>query len=248
MNSKINIVLGAATLALFACGDNKAKPDAAIHHDSPNPDAQTFPAAPTPGTQLDRMGRPAINTALNHTFDINASTKGAAKDAYNADASAGSWPTTYVTEFSKNLALMDFLDSGLSCTAGVCGAAPGTTGCGNQALYNGNPNGGGSALPTSYATLATVLGDDQLYLDTSKTECKFPLAVEFGFITGAGNTTCGGRAPSYDVIDYTYTAVAIGIGGFTIDGNFTPAFGDGVGPHTDIDDTTFPFLGPPHNP
>ena len=246
--NKLNFVLGIATLALCACGDNKAKPDAPLHHDAPNPDASPFPAAPAIGTQIDRMGRPAINTALNHAFDVNAAAKGSAKDAYNQDAAAGTWPTTYVTEFAKNLALMDFLDSGLSCTAGVCSGATGTNGCGNQALYNGNPDGGGSALPTSYATLATVLADDELYLDTSKTECKFPLAVEFGFITGAGNTTCGGRAPSYDVIDYVYTAVAIGISGFTIDGNFTPAFGDKVGPHTDVSDTAFPFLGTPHNP
>jgi len=245
---KLSIVLGAATLALFACGDDNKKPDAAIHHDAPNPDAQSFPAAPAIGAQLDRMGRPAINTALNHAFDVNASAKGSAKDAYNADAAAGTWPTTYVLEFAKNLALMDFLDSGISCTAGTCGLATGSNGCGNQAYYNQNAAGGGSAGSSSYLALATVLADDQLYLDTSKTECKFPLAVEFGYISTAGNTTCGGRAPSYDVIDYTYTAVAIGLGGFTLDGNFTPAFGDNVGPHTDISDSAFPFLGTPHNP
>jgi hypothetical protein len=241
------LMLLAASLALVACGDNHAKPDAFVHIDAHPVDALNIPSPPTPGAQIDRMGRPAINTALNHTFDVNTTTKNAAKDAYNQDAAAGTWPTTYVAEFGKNLALLDFLDSGLSCTNGACVGSANHNGCGNQALYNGNAAGGGSATATSYATLATVLGDDELYLDTSKSTCGLYLAVEFGSpaVTGLGNTTCGGRAPSYDVIDFSYTAMAIGLGGFTT--TFVPAFGDNVGAHTDIDEATFPFLGAPHN-
>ena len=44
--NKINILLAASGLALFACGDDKAKPDAPIHHDAPNPDAAANPPAP----------------------------------------------------------------------------------------------------------------------------------------------------------------------------------------------------------
>ena len=50
-----------------------------------------FPAAPALGAQIDRLGRPAINTVLNHGFDGSASSAGAAKDAYNADGSPGGW-------------------------------------------------------------------------------------------------------------------------------------------------------------
>ena len=252
-------ILALATLSVFACGDDKTKPDAAIHHDAPNPDAPNAPPPPTPGAQIDRMGRPAINTAANHTFDTNAAATGSAKDAYNADSGQGTWPATYAAEFAKNLAIFDALDMGYACQNGVCAVTTGFQGCGNQALYDGRVDcaqGSGSNCapnPMSYAALSTVLADDELMLDTSRSECKYYLAVEFGFVTGLGNDTCGGRAPSYDVVDTTYTVAAIGLGGFTPPPpapapNFQPAFGDGVSAHTDIDDATFPFLGAPHNP
>ena len=44
------------------------------------------PAKPTLGTQIDRMGRPAVNTALSNPFELLAGTADAAKDAYNASA------------------------------------------------------------------------------------------------------------------------------------------------------------------
>ncbi len=256
-----------ALLAVAACGDDKGAPDAPKHIDAPSPDALTMPPPPTPGSQIDRMGRPAINTALNHVLDTDPTAKGSAKDAYNADAAAGTWTTTYLNEFAKNLAVFDALDT--TTTA---------TGCGNQVCYNGNcPAGGGAAMTCpgatcSYNFMATVLADDQLYLDTSKNLCQFYLAVEFGVVTTMGNLTCGGRAPDYDVIDFSYSALAIGVTGFSTDGKFTPAFGDKVGPHTDYlahcsttttqtctgeNDTScptgetcepqFPFLGQPHN-
>ncbi|MGE5185113.1 MAG: hypothetical protein ACM31C_23755 [Acidobacteriota bacterium] len=254
-------------LALAACGDDKAKPDAFSHIDSPMIDALNIPPAPTPGAQIDRMGRPAVNTALNHVFDTDMTAEGSAKDAYNADGGAGTWQTTYLNEFAKNLAILDALDTTLTAT-----------GCKNQVGYNGNAGGGGSAMACpgatcSYNFMSGVLADDELYLDTAKTTCKFYLAVEFGVVSGLGNDTCGGRAPDYDVIDFSYTALAVGIAGFSTDGNYVPAFGDGVPAHTDTlgtcsttttttcagenDKTScptgetcvpqFPFLGPPHN-
>ena len=256
MNKK-HILFALAVAAFMphcSCGDHNNNPDAAKH------DAVTdggFPAAPTLGAQIDRLGRPAINTALNHAFDPTAASKGAAKDAYNQDTAIASWPTTYVAgtnNFAFNLALIDAVDYGLSCTNGTCGA--GTGGCGNQALYNGNLSGGGTAAATSYDTLATVLADDELYVDTRNGTCSLPsnggyLAVEFTFAQNPGTAalTCGGRAPSYDVMAVTYTAAAIGIGGFKVsDGSFAAVVGGltNVAPHGDTSDTTFPFLGPPH--
>jgi len=232
MNKLISLVAVAAFCV--ACGDDKKKPGGDASPDSPKtPDAFQPPAAPSVGPQLDRLGRPAINTALNHAFDLNATATGSAKDAYNMDASPGTWQTTWAPEFARNLAIIDALDSTINAT-----------GCGNQVLYNGQPGGGGSATATSYGTLAGILANDELYLDTSKGMCAFYLAVEFGVATGGGNSTCGGRSPTYDVIDFSYSALAAGLSGFNLT-TFTPLVGDGVTAHTDIS-TTFPFLGTPH--
>jgi hypothetical protein len=237
MNKMTTLFALAAALSLFACGDDKKAVDAGTVRDSTTVDGAA-PPTPALGAQIDRMGRPAINTALNHTFDVNAAAKGSAKDAYNQDTAIATWPQTWAVEFTKNLALIDALD-----------AATGSNGCGNQVLYNGNPGGGSAAMGgsnNSYLGLAGILANDQLYLDTSKGSCTHYLAVEFGVVIGAGNSTCGGRAPSYDVIDVSYSALAIGLAGFTLPPALAPLFGDNVGPHADASDTTFPFLGAPH--
>lgn len=263
MKTSILIVIG---LLLVACGDNKDRPDARQSPDGPPADAQcsNCPAAPALGTtQIDRMGRPAINTALNHGFAAGATSF---KDMYNADKDIATWQTTWTPEFMHNAAIIDVLDGGI-CGNGLCETTnsagvpesnancpadcpttttvPGRVGCGNQVLYNGNASGGGAAMATSYQTLTGILANDELYLDTSKATCAFYLAVEFGVATGLGNSTCGGRAPTYDVIDFSYTALALGIRGFSTDGMFTPGFGDGATVHTDLL-STFPYLGDPH--
>lgn len=260
-------LLALTSLALVACGDNNTRPDAPSRRDSASPDAycSNCPAAPTIGTtQIDRMGRPAINTALNKAFDDETPTStagAAAKDEYNANSDRMTW-AGYIPEFVTNLGILDVLDGGV-CGNGLCetGEAniagsgniacasdcPGTPqvgsgiGCGNQVGIN---TAGTNAL-MRYGTLAGLLADDRLYLDTSRTACGLYLAVEFGVVTGGGNTTCGGRAPAYDVIDFTYSALAMGLKGFSTDGNFTPQVGDDVTAHTDLL-TAFPYLGPPH--
>jgi hypothetical protein len=83
-----------------------------------------------------------------------------------------------------------------------------------------------------------------------KTMCDLPnnhqnyLGVEFNVLTTAGGLTCGGREPHNDVIDTSFSALAVGLQGFDTN-DFTPAFGDNVGPHTDLL-TAFPYLGLPH--
>lgn len=241
--------------ALAACGDNQKVPaDSSVHDSAPNPDGfcSNCPAVPTLGAQIDRMGRPAINTALNHGFDPTAAA-GSAKEAYNEDEATGSWQQTYVPKFIVNLPLIDVLDTGLTCTFGMCTpktvSTPGD-GCGNQVLYDGGQ--GTTPAPNSYVALAGILADDQLYLDTTVGVCDVPmshqnyLGVEFNVVTGAANQVCGGRAPTNDVIDTSYSVLAVGIDGFKQDGLFTPAFTDGVGPHADVSNDTFPFLGTPH--
>ena len=237
--NKLNILLVTLGIAALAsCGGNNNKtPDAAQQIDAAKtPDGPPGPPAPpTLGAQIDRMGRPAINTALNHTFDVTTSTKNAAKDAYNADGGTGNWGT-YAGEFAKNLALLDALDS-----SSAVGTA--TNGCGNQILYNASVTGGGAAAANSYATLASVLADDQLYLDTSTGTCTAYLGVELDYLQLATGD-CGGRTPSEDVIDVSYSALAAGTSGFNPQ-TLAPLVGDGVGPHGDLS-TMFPFLGAPH--
>jgi hypothetical protein len=231
-------LLGASLALVAACGDDSspAHPDAPKHPDSNvTIDAPATPAPPTLGAQIDRMGRPAINTVLNHGFDPNATAAAAAKDTYNQDGSVGTWPTSYGPEIGKNLAVLDALD-------GVCG---------NQIEYNGMLAGQvGSAGSNSYAQLAGLLSMDVLVLETAKTNCPYYLSVEFAILQNAPTIpTCGGRKPSFDVIDASYSALAAGTSGFDFtdpSGNPKPLVTDGVSTHTDIDETTFPFLGTPH--
>ena len=228
-------------VALFACGDNLKPGNGG--GDGGNTDAGPLPATPTLGTQIDRMGRPAINTALNATFFDAADPAKAKKDAYNAADDAASWATTevatgttIVAEFSKNLAVLDIVDKGVIRTPPDLPLA----GCGNSALYSGPPS------PMSYASLATVLADDQLFVDTSKSSCGFYLSLEVEAATGGTviHSQCGGRTLSHDVIDVSYSLLAAGLQGFGAD--FVPRITDDVPVHSDVDDATFPFLGPPH--
>jgi hypothetical protein len=147
----------------------------------------TTPAPPTLGTQIDRMGRPAINTALNHGFDADKTAAGAAKDAYNQDTGEATWPATYSAQFAANLAILDALD----------------TNCGNQLGY---------AQGKGYG-LAPALADDELYVNTAGTTCSDYLAVEanaLGVLTSVTGIDCGGRRPNDDVIDETYSVLATG--------------------------------------
>ena len=222
-----------AGLVLAACGDDAAKTPDAMHDGPKGIDAFVAPAPPALGAQVDRLGRPTINTALNHTFDTTAA-KGPAKDAYNADGASGSWKTnaTYLGQFAGNLAILDAVDTGL----GVPNA-----GCGNAIAYDASKTG-----TAAYGGLASLLADDQLYTDTAKGTCNLFLALEVEVATGGAvaHTSCGGRAPTYDVIDAVYSAVAAGLSGF--DTSLQPLVHDGAVVHTDVSDSTFPFLGAPH--
>jgi hypothetical protein len=229
-----------ATLALVACGGDDtsgggATPDAggkdtgsadtstppadsgtdtSTPQDSGGDSGPTFPAAPALGAQIDRMGRPAINTATNHAFDPSDTTKNAAKDAYN-QADSSKW-STYVAEMEKNLAILDSLD----------------TNCGNQLFADKNKTDA-----TRYGTLATVLADDRLWVKTDAAACTTYLAVEANATGIIPNADCGGRVPSYDTLNITYSALAVG--------NVTTPALDGI---TDVParskTATFPYVAP----
>lgn len=71
---------------------------------SPGTDAGTDAPAVLPTGMIDRMGRPAINTACNYGDD-------SAKDSYNhAETFAAASMTTWDSNFNKDLFLFDSLD------------------------------------------------------------------------------------------------------------------------------------------
>jgi Domain of unknown function (DUF4331) len=157
------------------------------------------PGAPVLGAQIDRMGRPGVNTALTDPFDIVAGkTPDEIKDAYNAESDPAMWAPKFKAYINQNLAILDSLDS--------TGA---TNNCGNQLLYASAAVG-----PARYDTLAGVLVDDRLYVNTAvpvagPVTCGQYLGVEANAV-GVTNADCGGRTLAYDVIDSTYSALATG--------------------------------------
>ena len=239
------LALGSSSLlVLAACGDDTVAPiaDASADHSitfeaatptdtgngsetgSGQDSGEGGPVLPTPpalGTQIDRMGRPAINTALNHTFDpACTSTSCPPKDAYNADSVPSHW-TTYIPQFEQNLAIYDGLD----------------TVCGNQAAF-------GALTNPAYTTLASVLAGDALWVNTGNSTCQQYLGVEFN-VLGITNTDCGGRTPSENTIDLTYNAVAGTLTPNTLPGNPGPVT-NGITSPASPPSTTFPYLAAPH--
>lgn len=224
---KLIAILAASTVAcgLVACtGDDTTTPtDSGTQdtgtQDTGKPDSgDSGPNNPTPpklGAQIDRMGRPAINTALNNVLTAPDAGQGAAKDEYNANSDQTTWPTKYSAEFQKNLAVFDGLD----------------TNCGNQ-FASGGPDAGAGR----YALLAGALTSDQIWVNTAQTTCNAFLAVELGFVTKNPIPDCGGRTLKYDVIDTTYSALAIGA---------TTGVTDGIAAVPEkTNGTTFPYLAP----
>jgi hypothetical protein len=182
-------LVSVALLGLQAAGCDKQEIDNIPfeNFDLSSTDDLASTVAPLPpflGAQIDRMGRPAVNTALTNPFDLTkmGKTTDQVKNEYNV-ALPQAWipygPQPYI---ATNLAVWDALD--------------GT--CGNQgqalSLYSA------PASSTSYNKLATILADDRLIVNTALGRCTAFLAVEQN-----SNMDCGGRTPLMDVIDTLYT-------------------------------------------
>jgi hypothetical protein len=180
-------------------------------------EAGPVPTPPSLGTQIDRLGRPAINTALNNEFNPNIAQAGQAKDAYNFDSNPAHW-STYIPTFEQSLAILDGLD-------GVCG---------NQLAF-------GALGAPGYTTLATVLAADTLWINTASATCSLYLAVEFNAL-GVKNTDCGGRTLTYNVIDDTLNAVAGTLSTTNPPGPLTNGVTTPASPPLSM----FPFLAAPH--
>jgi hypothetical protein len=235
----MHLVKSLALLAVALAGCSAAGNDGSVHHDAGNLDAPGRPPPPTLGVQIDRLGRPAINTMLIGLLTTPAAAQTARKDAYNHAPDPAAWGTTLLEpgvsveqDLEVNLAVFDALDKGLSITK---------AGCGNAMSYAGPAN------PASYQAAADLLADDQLYVDTSRTTCSVYLALEIEQVSAGSfvHTTCGGRTLTHDAIDVTYSMLAASYYGLDPAVDLGPRLHDGVAAHTDVKDT-FPFLGPPH--
>jgi hypothetical protein len=167
---------------------------------------------PTLGATIERMGRPAINTATNNTF-ADDSARGAAEDTWNANGNASDWAGTFGPDVIAGIAVLDSLD--------------GT--CGNQVAYDFDPGVG----TVNYQALGTVLANDWLLVKGDAAGgCNTYLGVEANVLEFT-NDDCGGRKPSYDVIETSYSALAgVGLAGFD----------DGVKAPAAAQVNTFPYL------
>lgn len=200
-------------------GSSAAGTPGAAGEGGAGPSVPVFSEPPALGAQIDRLGRPGVNTALTDPFDIVfGKTEDAVKDAYNAEADPTNWSAEFKPYIMQNLAILDSLDS----TSAV-------NGCGNQFAI-----GASSTSPNRYSPLANVLVDDRLYLNTASGTCNQYLGVEANAV-GVTNTDCGGRTLTYNVIDTTYSVLAAGVltgvtDGVAADGKTT---------------ATFPFLAAP---
>ena len=152
------------------------------------------PTVPSLGKQIDRTGRPAINTALNNTFNGDADAANAAKDAYNADGNVAGWQAAYSSDLATSLAILDSAD----------------TVCGNQLLAS--EAGTDGTIPADrYSALAGIFADDRLYMHTDLSNCGY-LGLELWIVGGQVGTPggCGGRMLGDDVIASSYSALVSG--------------------------------------
>lgn len=151
----------------------------------PGKDDKGDPDPPTLGTQVDRMGRPAISTATIATFESDSVVKGQRKDAYNA-AAQSTW-SSFTADMEVSLAILDAIDED----------------CGNQLLYS---------TAAGYA-LAGVLADDRLWINSVGTGAESGqayLAVEANATAVLPNDLYGGRTLTMDIAATSYSVLALG--------------------------------------
>jgi len=212
-----------------------------------------YPAAPTLGAQIDRLGRPAVNTALTDPFWDDGTQTAAQhhmkQDAYNSYSDPSTWASSMPDGTNTTLALFEGALGAYDSLNGTSDGAQTGDGCGDQLAYGALPSLAG------YASLATVLVDDELYVNSASSTCSVYLAVEANAL-GVTNTDCGGRTPNARVVDITYTAVAVGSAVTdTTNGCITSTqtcavsngvLSDGDGATNQASATAFPFLGAPN--
>lgn len=214
------LLLPLAPLAAAAgCGDDQggtSAPDLSVDAARP-PDLA--PARPVAGAQIDRVGRPLIQTLLVNPLDGDGKQAAQLAD-WNANGDAATWVGGFSAPLSASLGLYDVMDGR----------------CGNQVRYDAAA-GGADFTPAGYVTLASALADDRLFLDTTRTTCRQFFAVELTALQMMSVADCGGRAPGYDVADFLFGLLAGS--NLPVSDNVPADSGRAASPDT------FPFLADP---
>jgi hypothetical protein len=197
MKHSLELALLLAALGAFGCSSDDDGDDA--------PEEVTEPLATviegalgrngrpaTPGSaRIDRAGRPAITAALISTF--NPADRDADLARYNTGGNAN---PDFIPIIAGSLGILDGLDRQ----------------CGNQLLAET------TAAPGRYNQLATVLVDDQVYVQSERSNASsIYLGVEAEALN-LGNGAGGGRTPGDDVIERSYSVLAAGVLGGIDDG------------------------------
>ena len=172
------------------------------------------PPVPVLGAQIDRVGRPGISILITGLLNQGSNLPDQAEDQYNVAADPASWSTSFGAGFRSALAAWDGVD-------GVCG---------NQLAASATVNA------SRYATFATLLADDRLYLNATSGSCSSYLHTELASLGLTTGSDCGGRVLGPDVVDTTYSWLTTG---------GSPAVTDGV-TNDSVAAPTFPFLSPPN--
>jgi hypothetical protein len=138
--------------------------------------------------QIDRMGRPLTGNALLGSFaDEDASDR--LKERYNS--ATPSTAAEFIPEMERTLGIYDGFDGQ----------------CGNQLLADAK-----ATSPARYRSLATLLADDRLWINSESSICGEFFSVEFAAVgrDDSMNIFCGGRTPTEDAIDVYRSVLSMG--------------------------------------
>ncbi len=175
-----------------------------------------IPAIPKLGEPIERTARPLIKNGLVGGPLAPDAISNPRKESYNRVGRTG-W-AQFSTYIQQTLGLYDGFDGK----------------CGNQWLSDPNAKG-----QLRYQTLAKILADDRVWVNSKSSVCTQFLAVEFTeFKTqGALSGDCGGRTPNY---------LAPNIFRSLLTNGTTTGVDDGLKADDKVHSTTdFPFLAAP---
>jgi len=164
-----------------------------------------------PDRQIDREGRPLTGNALLGLF-ASDEVSDALKEEYNA--ATPQTAAQFIPEIQKALGKYDAFDGH----------------CGNALLARNDEQ---------YRTMATLLADDRLWINSASGVCTQLFAVELSMLAGYEDLLddCGGRTPNYDAVN-VYRSLLV-------DGTFA-SVDDGVHRDDHVHSTTqFPYLAVP---
>lgn len=211
-----SFLVALAALTLAACGSSSGTDGGMNGDDMGEPSlARGEDNPPSVGTQIDRNGRPGITTAAFATFTPDEN-RGARRAVHAAASDPSSW-SDFTDDIAATLAILDSLD----------------TMCGNQLLAGDTPTAG------RYDALAGVLADDRLWVNAASgtNDGNLYLGVEAQALGVLEDGGAGGRRPTDDVIERSYSVLAAGV----------LAGVDDAVPSDDstLSDDAFPFLDDP---